>query len=195
MSDAEDERVYIDLGPPGVPAWKPAHRIPRPPDPQSDPGVELPFDAEVVTSPELTVSLTSPLHLYPIGVHLSMDWRLRRVDDRFDEMHTLLDNFSRVFRVPLPSDLLPTITVDDGDRVVSSQVERPAFSDERPNIDAALIFTGCNWSRHGDDDWQYRVGLWLWPLPPARTLTFRMEWPSLAVTGTPVRLDGAIWAN
>ena len=163
--------------------------------PQSDPGVELPFDAEVVTSPELTVSLTSPLHLYPIGVHLSMDWRLRRVDDRFDEMHTLLDNFSRVFRVPLPSDLLPTITVDDGDRVVSSQVERPAFSDERPNIDAALIFTGCNWSRHGDDDWQYRVGLWLWPLPPARTLTFRMEWPSLAVTGTPVRLDGAIWAN
>lgn len=163
--------------------------------PRSDPVVELAFHAEIVTSPALTVTLTTPLHLYPSGLHLAMDWRLRRVDAQFDEMQALLDNFTRVFRVSLPSDLLPTITVDDGDRVVSSQVERPAFSDERPDIDAALIFAGCNWIRNGDDDRQYLVGLWLWPLPPPRALTFRMEWPRLGVTGIPVRIDGAMWAT
>lgn len=130
--DGDDDPVYIDLGRPEVPAWKPANRIPRPPDPQSDPGVELPFHAKIVTSPALTVTLTTPLHLYPSGLHLSMDWRLRRVDTRFDEMQALLDNFTRVFRVPLPSDLLPTITVDDGDRVVSSQVNaRPSVMSGR----------------------------------------------------------------
>lgn len=192
MNGPEIDRVYIDLGDDGQPPWRPKHRIPRPPNIQTNPGVELPFSADVLDIPELTISLATPLRVYPTGVHFPLSWTLRRTDERFAEMQALIHNLTAIFRISLPSDLLPTITVDDGDRIVTSQAERPAFTDEPPNTDAALVFTDTAWKKKSNHEYNYTVGLWLWPLPQPRPLTFRLSWPRLGVTGIPVRLDGAV---
>jgi len=41
----------------------------------------------------------------------------------------------------------------------------------------------------GNDEW--RTGLWLWPLPPAASLTFVVSWPGIGVEEASVTVEGA----
>lgn len=43
----------------------------------------------------------------------------------------------------------------------------------------------------GEDFMSNYFGLWLWPLPPANTIEFAVEWPFGGIGLTIVKLDGA----
>ncbi|QTJ69831.1 hypothetical protein HYG77_17135 [Rhodococcus sp. ZPP] len=160
---------------------------------QSDPGVELPVAAALFEGNGLAVSLVSPLHVYPSGLYLWIQWDLQRSAANFDAIQSVLHDLTKARRIETPTEQLPTIEIDYGnDRVLSTQRRRPEPEDRPPTVDTALLFyKNAGWMKNDNGGYQYRSPLWAWPLPPPHALTLTVDWPTIGLHCTPARLDGA----
>ena len=146
MSDAEDEFVYIDLGQPGsteiepVPSDVHSRRTPNSPDPRVEPPSYKYHRDRVDGRPDEPAPSSTPIGVrFLDGLAAAGDRRsLQR------RCRTLLERLLTVFHMHARDLRFQTITVDDRDRSrcsgPRSNVRR--FSDERPNMDAALDLHG-----------------------------------------------------
>ncbi|MFI0422827.1 hypothetical protein [Spongiactinospora sp. 9N601] len=95
----------------------------------------------------------------------------------------------------LPDQLLRFgVRFGDGTKAstVGQRFDRSALPQEPPRPpELSLLFGGMSMRSGGEDAGVMRVGLWLWPLPPAEAFELGVEWPAGGVGLNIVSVDGA----
>jgi hypothetical protein len=95
---------------------------------------------------------------------------------------------------PLPDRLLRLgVRYRDGTKLTTLQ-QRPTVGGQEPD-GPVLTLTPASSGGRGWGRMFHSVGLWLWPLPPAETLEFAVQWPVGGIVETIVELDGTAIAE
>lgn len=118
-------------------------------------------------------------------------------EDEWWDLHTsVYGGFYRVSGgVPLPRRLLRLgVRYADGRKATTLEsrlLRRKQPSPEPPAGPVLSLWPGSSGLRGREEMGYSGFGLWLWPLPPAETFDFAVEWPFGGIALTIARLDGA----
>jgi hypothetical protein len=183
----------------------PAGEDPAPPRQLEFPPWEGPsgLEAGVVLAVGQTVARTakvvvfmSAIRVFSSGCTLEMEVVSRPAawpeDDLWD-MQLAMHRSFRGFRGSRLPDVLLRLGVRfaDGRKASTLENRRPIRGDGVPDGPRLSWWPGGSGPRGGGNLGFSRFGLWLWPLPPAASFEFAVEWPSAGIELTIIELDGA----
>jgi hypothetical protein len=93
---------------------------------------------------------------------------------------------------PLPDKLLRLgVRYADGTKATTVDQHRKVRAGDDPPPGPMLSWWPGSSGQRGRGLWFNRLGLWLWPLPPAEAFEFAVEWPLGGIELTTIELDGA----
>jgi hypothetical protein len=148
--------------------------------PENELGVPVPLRMQLARTDDVAVGLLD-VTAFSTGLTFRMEVRLREHDELIDPFAMRMPHLRRG-ATELPDEVLRFgFELADGQRVTNIG-HFPGFEDQPPG--PILIQRGGG---GGGRSWSF--GYWLWPLPPAGTLTVVLEWPSQQIALTRVELD------
>jgi hypothetical protein len=155
-------------------------------------GQPVPIQQFVARTDQAVVALRDVI-AFPEGCSFSLHMVIRR--DSLDEpaWHALLGSHAETdpFVTPFGDDLKFGVRFPDGLRATTYE---HAFRDwahptDRPEPPTLIEAGGT--SAGGDQSYQTHRRLWLWPLPPAESFEFVIEWRSMGIDQTSIQLNGS----
>lgn len=148
--------------------------------PANELGVPVPLRVLLARTDDVALALLD-VAAFSTGLEFRMEVRLRTHDELIDPFGMRMHHQRRGVE-ELPDEVLRFgFELADGRRVTNIG-HFPGFED-RPEGPILIQRGGGG----GGRSWSF--GYWLWPLPPAGTLTVVVEWPSRAIELTRVELD------
>jgi hypothetical protein len=158
-------------------------------------GVLLPAGQAVARSARAVVFLPA-IRVFSAGCMLELELVCRQSggpeDDSWD-LHLSVQRSFRGYRGPrLPDTLLRLgVRYPDGGKATTLDGRRDLRRDDPPAGPRLSWWPASSGTRGGGELGLSRFGLWLWPLPPAASFEFAVEWPSAGIPLTIAELDGA----
>jgi hypothetical protein len=184
---AGDEAVPRDL--PEMPPWAGP--------PPLETGAVLTVEQTVARSANVVVRLPTIRVFHP-GCMFDVEVVSRQgtlSEDDWWDLHTSVYGGLVRFRVsaPLPAKLLRLgVRYADGTKATTiGEHRRRSGASDQPPAGPVLSWSPGGSGMHGRELGFSDFGLWLWPLPPAETFEFAVEWPFGGIELSMVELDGA----
>ncbi|HEY8103635.1 MAG TPA: hypothetical protein VIE18_03910 [Gaiellaceae bacterium] len=163
----------------------PEHEYEQPPwlgPPANELGVPVPLRILLGRTDEVAVALVD-VAAFSTGLEFRMEVRLREHDEQSDPFGMHMHHVHR-HGGELPDEMLRFgFELADGRRVTNIG----SFPGLDADVDDPVLIQRGGGG--GGRSWSF--GYWLWPLPPAGTLTVVVEWPSQSIELTRVELDAA----
>lgn len=180
------------------PAWRLPERQPWDPPPLET-GVVLALDTTVARSPNVVVRLPA-IRAFRHGCMLDVEVVTRQGElspDDFWDLHFSSHGAAGMPGLrradPLPRKLLRLgVRYADGSKVTTVESSgRWARTAGHPPTRPRLSWWPGSSGMHGREVGYTHFALWLWPLPPAETFEFAVEWPLGGIDLTFTEVDGA----
>lgn len=149
--------------------------------PENELGVAVPVRELLARTDDLAIALLGVV-AYSNGLQLQVELRRRTEPEDVDVMHLHMRRRHARGGELAPEVLRFGVQLADG-RKATNLDARPWGADEEPTGPLLMERGGGG----GGRSWSF--GYWLWPLPPAGTLTIAVEWPALGVALTTRDLD------
>lgn len=163
--------------------------------PRDELPARVPYSALLARTAELALVL-SEAEVHADGCLFRLEWAMRRGDlpgrawqGRLAEL-----SYSRHFIANggREADLRLGLELEDGQRLIVDTERHPWTADDQDKpLSHTLRFLGGSGSTDDNLSTQ-KAALWLWPLPPAGSLTLVFEWPAFGIAQTEFKVDATV---